>query len=117
MAKEKAIKVSETKSHELLRVPAYSNNALVGWTQVNVFKVNEAGLKAAKEALTLSHLNDLNRQIITDAKNNLRRGTSIMAALKQAAKVNPILEQVIADLVKRAESGTLTDDYLKSIGA
>ena len=99
-----------------MKVPAYSNKELVGWTKVTVFKETEAGLTAAKAALTLSDVANINRQRVTDAKNNLRRGTSVMAALKQAAKANPILEQVIADLVKRAEEGKLDEAYLKSLG-
>ena len=117
MAKEKAVKISETKSTELLKVPAYSNSELVGWTQVNTFKLNEAGLAAAKASLTLANVADLNRQQITDAKNNLRRGTSVMAALKNLAKTNPKVDQVIATILAKAEAGELTDAFLKSIGA
>ena len=117
MAKEKAVKVSETKSTELLRVPAYSDQKLVGWAQVTVFKLSEAGLKAAKDSLTQSDVADLNRQKITDAKNNLRRGTSVIATLRQLAKVNPAVEKLIAVILKKAEAGELTDAFLKSIGA
>lgn len=117
MAKEKAKVVKETKSTQILSVPAYSDNNLVGWTQVTTFKETEDGLNKAKQDLTLQDVINVNRQRITDAKNNLRRGTSVMATLKNLAKSNPAIEQLIADLVKRAESGTLDDNYLKSIGA
>ena len=113
MAKEKAVKVSETKSTELLKVPAYSDGKLVGWTQVTVFKRNEAGLKKAKDTLTLSGLDNLNRQEFTDAKNNLRRGISALAALRRVAKVNPDVDKAAALLVKRAEGVALTPDELK----
>ena len=116
MAKEKAIKVSETKSTELLKVPAYSDGKLVGWAQVTVFKLSDAGLAAAKAKLTQSDVADLNRQKVTDAKNNLRRGTSALANLRKLVKVHPEIESVIEVLLKRAQSGTLDDAFLKSIG-
>jgi len=117
MAKEKAIKISETKSTELLKVPAYSDGKLVGWAQVTVFKLSDAGLAAAKAKLTLSDVADLNRQKVTDAKNNLRRGTSIIATLRQLTKTNPKVEQLVEVILRKAEAGELTDDFLKSIGA
>ena len=117
MAKEKAIKVSETKSTELLKVPAYSDSKLVGWAQVTVFKLSDAGLAAAKAKLTQSDVADLNRQKVTDAKNNLRRGTSIIATLRALTKTNPKVEQLVEVILRKAEAGELTDDFLKSIGA
>jgi len=117
MAKEKAKVVKETKSTQILSVPAYSDNNLVGWTQVTTFRETEEGLAAAKAALTLADLININRQRVTDAKNNLRRGTSVMAALKNLAKSNPKVESLIAEMVKRAENGTLDDTFLKSVGA
>jgi len=117
MAKEKAIKVSETKSTELLKVPAYSDGKLVGWAQVTVFKLSDAGLAAAKAKLTQSDVADLNRQKVTDAKNNLRRGTSAIAALRALTKTNPKVEQLVEVILRKAEAGKLTDDFLKSIGA
>jgi len=117
MSKEKAVKVSETKSTELLKVPAYSDSKLVGWTQVTVFKQNEAGLAAAKASLTQSNIADLNRQQITDAKNNLRRGTSVMATLKNLVKIDPKVGKLVDVILAKAEAGELTDAFLKSIGA
>jgi len=117
MAKEKAIKISETKTTELWRVPAYSDQKLVGWTKVTAFKPNEEGLTAAKQSLTLSDVADLNRQKVTDAKNNLRRGTSVVATLRNLVKVNPKVGKLVDVILKRAEAGELTDDFLKSLGA
>ena len=105
MAKEKAVKISETKSTELWKVPAYSDSKLVGYTQVNVFKRNDTGLAEAKRTLTLGQLDDLNRQKVTDAKNNLRRGTSVMAALKALVKVNPGLEKIVTLMTEQAAAG------------
>lgn len=116
MSKEKARIIKQTKTHVMSEVPAYSDSKLVGWAKVTTFQPNEAGLAAAKQSLTLSELNDLNRQKFTDAKNILRRGTSVLAALRQVAKANPKVEELIKVILKRAESGELTDAYLKSIG-
>ena len=116
MTKEKAVRISETKSTVLLRVPAYSDGKLVGWTEVDTFKHSDAGLAKAKATLTLANVDDLNRQKVTDAKNNLRRGTSALANLRKLVKVHPEIESVIEVLLKRAQSGTLDDAFLKSIG-
>jgi len=115
MSKEKAVKVSETKSTELLKVPAYSEGKLTGWAQVTVFKLSEAGIAAAKTQLTQSDVADLNRQKITDAKNNLRRGTSMLAALRQLVKVNPDLEKIVSLLVVKAAEGKFDAKTLKAI--
>lgn len=116
MTKEKARVVKQTKSHVMLEVPAYSDGKLVGWAKVTTFQANEVGLAAAKESLTLAQLGDLNRQQVTDAKNNLRRGTSALAALRQLSKTNPKVESMIAGILKKAEAGTLDDTFLKSLG-
>jgi len=117
MAKEKAVKVKETKTHIVLKVPAYSDNKLTGYVQVDTFQENEAGLAAAKQSLTLADVIDLNRQKVTDAKNNLRRGTSVMASLKALAKVNPAVEKLIALMVNQAQSGKFDAKTLELIEA
>lgn len=101
MAKEKAVILKQTKSTKLLRVPAYSDDKLVGYGEVTVFKANDAGLEAARLSLTLSDLENLNRQRVTDVKNNVRRGRSIWAALKEAAKTNPGLAKDVEVLAKK----------------
>ena len=117
MTKEKAVRVSETKTTETFKVPAYSDSKLTGYCEVTVFKLSEAGLAAAKANLTLGHLANLNRQLFTDAKNNLRRGTSMIAALKQLTKTNPKVESLIKVILAKAQSGELDNAFLKSIGA
>lgn len=113
MSKEKARIIKQTKTNVMMEVPAYSEGKLVGFAKVTVYQANEEGLAAARQSLTLSQLGDLNRQKITDAQNNLRRGTSDLAALRQVAKVNPDVEQAVKLLVKRGEGGTLTPEELK----
>ncbi len=117
MSKEKARIVKESKTGVTWEVPAYSDGKLVGWAKVTTYQTNEAGLAVARAQLTLGELEDLNRQKFTDAKNNLRRGTSALAALRALSKTNPKVESVIAGILKKAEAGELTDDFLKSIGA
>ena len=117
MTKEKARIIKQTKTNVMWEVPAYSDSKLVGWAKVTTFQANAAGLAAAKNILTLSDVEDLNRQKFTDAKNNLRRGTSALAALRAVAKVNPKVNELIAVILKKAESGELTNDFLKSIEA
>jgi len=117
MAKEKAVETSRTKSTITLSVPAYSDGKLVGHASVVVFQENEVGLAEAKKSLSLVDLANVNRQRVTDAKNNLRRGTSAIAALRAVAKANPAVEAAVKSLLKRAEEGTLTAEYLESIGA
>ncbi len=117
MSKEKARIVKENKTRVMYEVPAYSDSKLVGWVKVSVFQPNAEGLAAAKASLTLSDVGDLNRQKFTDAKNNLRRGTSALAALRALSKTNPKVENLVAVILKKAEAGELTDDFLKSIGA
>ncbi len=116
MSKEKARIVKESKTKVMYEVPAYSDGKLVGWAKVSVFQPNAEGLAAAKASLTLSNLGDLNRQKFTDAKNNLRRGTSALAALRQLSKTNPKVESLISVILKKAEAGTLDDTFLKSLG-
>jgi len=108
MSKEKATKVKETKSTEIWSVPAYSNNKLVGHTKVTVFKETEDNLAAVRAALTLGDVIDINRQRFTDAKNNLRRGVSIMATLRQLAKADPNIAKVSTLLIKRAQGIALS---------
>jgi len=116
MSKEKARIVKQTKTNVMYEVPAYSDSKLVGWAKVTTFQPNEAGLAEAKRTLTLSDVGDLNRQKFTDAKNNLRRGTSALAALRQLSKTNPKVENLIAVILRKAEAGTLDDTFLKSLG-
>jgi len=116
MSKEKARIVKQTKTNVMYEVPAYSDSKLVGWAKVTTFQPNEAGLAEAKRTLTLSDVGDLNRQKFTDAKNNLRRGTSALAALRQLSKTNPNVNVLIAVILKKAEAGTLDDTFLKSLG-
>ena len=115
MAKEKAKIIKETKALVVVETPAYSDGKLVGWAKATTFRVNEAGLAEAKRTLTLSQLADLNRQIITDVKNNLRRGTSILATLRQLVKVNPDLEKIVSLLVTKAANGQFDAKVLKAI--
>ena len=117
MAKEKVKVVKDGKSTRVLSVPAYTDSKLVGWAQVTVFKEDEAGLAAAKASLTLSDVVDLNRQKVTDAKNNLRRGTSVMAALKQLTKTNPAVAKIVELLASQAASGTFDPKMIESIEA
>jgi hypothetical protein len=117
MSKEKAVKVRETKSTVVVRIPAYSDSKLVGWTEVTLFQETEAGLAEAKRTLTLDGLSKINRQTCTDAKNNLRRGTSALAALRQLAKTNPTLNRVIELVVKQAASGSFDINTLEAIEA
>jgi hypothetical protein len=117
MSKEKIKIVKQTKTEVTMSIPAYSDGKLVGYTQVTVFKEDEHGLAALKAVLSLSNLKDLNRQKITDAKNNLRRGTSLMAALRQLVKVNPKVEQIVSLLANQAMSGTFNTKTLESIEA
>ncbi len=116
MSKEKARIVKQTKTNVMYEVPAYSDGKLVGWAKVSVFQPNQAGLEAAKASLTPADVLDLNRQKFTDAKNNLRRGTSALAALRQLSKTNPKVEDLISIILKKAEAGTLDDTFLKSLG-
>ena len=113
MAKEKARILKQTKTHVMSEVPAYSDGKLVGWAKVTTFQPNEAGLAAAKASLTLPDVGDLNRQKFTDAKNNLRRGTSDLATLRQVAKTNPEVDRAVKLLVKRAEGAALTPEEIK----
>ena len=117
MAKEKVKVVKDGKSTRVLSVPAYTDSKLVGWAQVTVFKEDEAGLAAAKASLTLSDVVDLNRQKVTDAKNNLRRGTSVMATLKQLTKTNPAVAKIVELLASQAASGTFDPKMIESIEA
>jgi len=116
MSKEKAKVVKQTKTHVFLEVPAYSDDKLVGWAKATIFQLNAEGLKAAKASLTLSNVNDINRQELTDVKNNLRRGTSAIAELRKLSKENPVVEKLIEVILKKAQDGTLTDAFLKSLG-
>ena len=117
MAKEKAVKVKEGKSTVTLKVPAYTDSKLVGYANVTIFKEDDAGLAAAKASLTLSDVVDLNRQKVTDAKNNLRRGTSVMATLKQLTKSNPAVAKIVELLAAQAASGTFDPKALEAIEA
>ena len=45
----------------------------MGWSEVTVFQETEEGLQFARETINLTDVKDLNRQRITDTKNNLRR--------------------------------------------
>ena len=117
MTKEKVKVVKDGKSTRVLSVPAYTDSKLVGWAQVTVFKEDEAGLTAAKASLTLSDVVDLNRQKVTDAKNNLRRGTSVMAALKGLVKANPAVAKIVELLAAQAASGTFDPKALEAIEA
>ena len=117
MAKEKVKVVKDGKSTRVLSVPAYTDSKLVGWAQVTVFKEDESGLTAAKASLTLSDVVDLNRQKVTDAKNNLRRGTSVMATLKQLTKTNPAVAKIVELLASQAASGTFDPKMIESIEA
>ena len=117
MAKEKVKVVKDGKSTRVLSVPAYTDSKLVGWVQVTVFKEDEAGLAAAKASLTLSDVVDLNRQKVTDAKNNLRRGTSVMATLRQLTKTNPAVAKIVELLASQAASGTFDPKMLETIEA
>jgi hypothetical protein len=75
--------IKETPTHFTVKVAAFTDKGktFVGWSQVVVVKVNEAGLKAAREALTLSDIIDLNRQKITDVRNNIARLGDIQKAV------------------------------------
>ena len=117
MTKEKVKVVKDGKSTRVLSVPAYTDSKLVGWVQVTVFKEDEAGLAAAKASLTLSDVVDLNRQKVTDAKNNLRRGTSVMATLRQLTKTNPAVAKIVELLASQAASGTFDPKMLETIEA
>lgn len=117
MAKEKARVVKDGKSTQVLSVPAYADSKLVGRANVTVFKENNEGLAAAKQSLTLSDLVNINRQRVTDVKNNLRRGTSMISALRQLTKVNPEVEKIVELLVKQAASGSFDAKTLETIEA
>lgn len=101
MSKEQLKEVRRTKTTRTLSVPAYSDNRLVGWGECLVFLTNEAGIKAARADLTKANVIDLNRQIITDCKNDVRRGRSLWTALKKAAQANPALAKEVELLAKK----------------
>lgn len=101
MPKEQPKLIKESKTHRTFDVPAYSDNVLTGWGQVTLFQENKEGLEAAKRALTLDNLKDLNRQKTTDVKNDVRRGRSLWTALKKAAQSNPDLAKEVELLAKK----------------
>lgn len=108
--------VGENKTQFTLKVPAFTDKGktFVGWTQIVLNKVNEAGLTAAKVSFKLSDLIDLNRQRITDARNNLARSYEIKALIAKVkagkgtpaeiARVFSTLAKTNPQLAKAAES-------------
>ena len=117
MAKEKAKIVKRGKGILIVEVPAYSGDNLVGKANVTIFEETEENLAHVKSVLTLNDVKDLNRQKITDGKNNLRRGTSVMAALKALTKANPKVERIVEMLATQAASGSFDAKALDSIEA
>jgi hypothetical protein len=115
MTKEKDNILKTTKTNVIIEHPVYSDDKLVGWAKSTLFRETEEGLAALKATLTMSNLKDVNRQIKTDDKNNLRRGTSMFAALRQLAKSNPIVAQLLEVLLKEAQEGKVNAKTLESI--
>jgi hypothetical protein len=115
MAKEKDKIIKTTKTMVIMEHPTYSDDKLVGWAKSTLFRETQDGLSALRANLTMSHLKDINRQIKTDDKNNLRRGTSMFAALRQLAKSNPIVAQLLEVLLKEAQEGKVNANTLKEI--
>ena len=110
MAKETKKVVKETKTSVIYEIPSYSDGKLVGWGQCEVFKENPEGLKEAKATLTEKDVVDLNRQRITDVKNNVRRFAEVDAILAKvkAGKATPAeLVKVLNKLVKSNPSKEL----------
>ena len=73
--KEQRHVVKEDKTSFTLKVPAFTDRGatFIGWANVKLIKVNKEGLEAFRPKFSLANLKDLNRQIITDIRNNLAR--------------------------------------------
>ena len=110
---EKVLKT--TKDSVVIEHPVYSDDKLVGWAKSTLFRETPEGLTTFKNSITMESLKKVNRQIKTDDKNNLRRGTSVMAALRALAKVNPTVAQIVELLVTQAQSGKFDPKMLESI--
>jgi hypothetical protein len=93
--------VSEKGVKFTVKVASFTDRGktFVGWGQLDLFKVNEAGLKAAKDSLTEADLIDLNRQKITDVRNTVARLGDIQKA------------------VAKVKAGTATSDEFKQVMA
>ena len=115
MAKEKDKVVKTTKDSIVLEHPVYSDEKLLGWVKSTLFRDTPEGLALFKASVTKDTLLMVNRQIKTDDKNNFRRGTSVMAALKQLAKTNPTVNKIVELLVIQMQSGKFDANTLKSI--
>ena len=91
--KEQRHVVKEDKTTFTLKVPAFTDRGktFIGWAQIRLVKVNKEGLNALRPALTLGNVKDLNRQIITDVRNNLARSFELKALLAKvvAGKATP----------------------------
>lgn len=122
--------VKETPTEFTLKVPAFTHEdrvvdgktksieVFIGWATTTLFKVNKEGLEALKAALTLEKVKDLNRQEITDVRNNLAREyklkaleakvmagtatpTEVSKVFAAKAKSNPELAKQAALLLKK----------------
>lgn len=80
--------IGETDAEFDAKVAAYTDRGqtFVGYGQVTLYKVNKAGLKAARAALTLSGLVNLNRQVKTDVRNDTARLGELRLILAKFAK-------------------------------
>jgi hypothetical protein len=97
--------VKETPTQFTLKIPAFTDKGktLVGFTNRKLFKVNEEGFEAFKATVTQDNLKDLNRQIITDARNNLARSFELKAIIAKvkANKATPAeIAKVFSALAK-----------------
>ncbi len=115
MAKEKDKIVKTTKEYTIISHPVYSDEKLIGWTQSTLFRDTPEGLVAFTASVTKETMLMVNRQIKTDDKNNFRRGTSIFAALKALAKVNPTVAKIVELLAKQTASGKFDIKMLEAI--
>lgn len=99
--------VSETKAQFIAGVPSYtaSGSRFVAQGNVNLFKVTKEGLAELKAKATLSDVIDLNRQRITDVKNDLRVLKSYEDTLKDYKAEEISLAQFVKALEKFANAG------------
>lgn len=99
LQKEDSIVSVDGKSSLIIKHPSYSGNVLVGWAQSKQFQETEEGLKAlfldfgliAKDfKVSLEYgktlIINMNRQIKTDDKNDLRQPESATQSIKNIAK-------------------------------
>jgi len=113
--KEQRHVIKETKTSFTLRVPAFTKNGalFIGWSNLTLNKVNEEGIAEAKANFSQRDLIDLNRQKITDVRNNLARTYKLKALIAkvkagkgtpaEVAKVFAALAKSNPELVKAAE--------------